>query len=225
MNSYIFASVGSWHKKIYQEKTRSLPGKWTYVGEPKELTLDKLESIKPKYIFFPHWRWKVPDEIVNNYDCICFHETDLPFGRGGTPIQNLILRGFKETVISAIKMTPELDAGPIYIKRRLSLKGAAQNIYTRSARTVFRMIKEIIEKNIAPRAQNGRVTFFKRRTPSQSKIPKNVEMLEQLYDFIRMLDAEGYPHAFIESGRFRIEFTRARLHEDFLNAQVNIAFT
>ena len=46
----------------------------------------------------------MPSEIIRNYECICFHETDLPFGRGGSPIQNLIVRGFKTTKISAIKM-------------------------------------------------------------------------------------------------------------------------
>ena len=49
----------------------------------------------PKYIFFPHWSKKVDTKIVNNYECVCFHETDLPYGRGGSPIQNLILRNQK----------------------------------------------------------------------------------------------------------------------------------
>ena len=35
--------------------------------------------------------------------------------------------------------------------------------------------------------------------------------LVQVNDFIRMLDAEGYPHAFIETPRLRFEFTRAQL--------------
>ena len=41
--------------------------------------------------------------------------TDLPFGRGGSPLQNLIVRGYKETMLSAIKCVGEVDAGPIYI--------------------------------------------------------------------------------------------------------------
>ena len=31
-------------------------------------------------------------EIHENYKCIIFHMTDLPFGRGGSPLQNLISR-------------------------------------------------------------------------------------------------------------------------------------
>lgn len=46
--------------------------------------------------------------------------------------------------------------------------------------------------------------------------------LAALHDFIRMLDAEGYPHAFIEHGCFRLEFTRAALFGDRLVADVKI---
>ena len=45
--------------------------------------------------------------------------TDLPFGRGGSPLQNLIERGIKQTKISAIKCVKELDGGDIYLKRDL----------------------------------------------------------------------------------------------------------
>ena len=34
--------------------------------------------------------------------------TDLPYGRGGSPLQNLIIRGFESTKISAIEFKMEL---------------------------------------------------------------------------------------------------------------------
>ena len=52
--------------------------------------------------------------------------TDLPFGRGGSPLENLILRGHTSTVISAIKCAPELDSGDIYLQKPLSLYGSAE---------------------------------------------------------------------------------------------------
>ena len=47
--------------------------------------------------------------------------TDLPYGRGGSPLQNLIVRGHKETKISAIKVVKELDAGPVLSSLELML--------------------------------------------------------------------------------------------------------
>jgi len=37
--------------------------------------------------------------------------TDLSYGRGGSPLQNLIVRGYKDTMISALWIEKELDSG------------------------------------------------------------------------------------------------------------------
>ena len=63
----------------------------------------------------------IPKKIYSNYDCIVFHMTDLPYGRGGSPLQNLIVRGHKETKISALNVQSGLDTGDIYLKKKLIL--------------------------------------------------------------------------------------------------------
>ena len=42
------------------------------------------------------------------------------------------------------------------------------------------------------------------------------------YDQIRMLDAQGYPHAFIEFNGMRLEFRRVAQRSDGLHADVRI---
>jgi len=176
----------------------------------KELTLAKIKKINPEYIFFPHWSWLIPEEIYKKFKCVIFHMTDVPFGRGGTPLQNLIERGVRYTKISAIKAIGELDAGPVYLKRNLTLTGSAEKIYRRASHIVFsNMIPLIIDKNLVPVPQKGRVVMFKRRHPRNSRLPKRVKALDGIYDFIRMLDAEGYPKAFIDYGDIHIEFSSA----------------
>ena len=81
------------------------------------MSADLVRSLKPRYVFFPHWSWKVPDDILGATECVCFHMTDVPFGRGGSPLQNLIVRGHTETRVSALRMVSEPDAGPVYMKR------------------------------------------------------------------------------------------------------------
>jgi methionyl-tRNA formyltransferase len=61
--------------------------------------------------------------------------------------------------------------------------------------------------------QSGEVVVFKRRKPEESNM-KNAEDIRKVYDLIRMLDAEGYPHAFLETDHLRIEFTQAVLQPD-----------
>ncbi len=50
------------------------------------------------------------------------HPSLLPIGRGSTPIENAILKGDRETGISLIKISQELDAGDIYAQEKLSVK-------------------------------------------------------------------------------------------------------
>ena len=69
--------------------------------------------------------------------------TDLPYSRGGSPLQNLILRGHQETQIIALRCVAELDAGPIYMKRPLSLEESAYEIFVRAADVVQEMIEDM----------------------------------------------------------------------------------
>ena len=66
------------------------------INNKSQLSKDKLADFIPDIIFFPHWNWIVPDTIYESFKCIVFHTAPLPYGRGGSPIQNLILRGFKK---------------------------------------------------------------------------------------------------------------------------------
>jgi methionyl-tRNA formyltransferase len=62
---------------------------------------------------------------------------------------------------------------------------------------------------------------FKRRKPEESDVAR-IGDLQKLYDHIRMLDAEGYPHAFLETEHLRLEFRRASLEPDRVTAEVTI---
>src|SRR5690349_7716249 len=77
----------------------------------KDLSSETLEQIKPEFLFFPHWSWLIPEKIHSQFDCVIFHMTDLPYGRGGSPLQNLIIRGHQETMLSALKCVKVFDAG------------------------------------------------------------------------------------------------------------------
>jgi len=219
--NYLVATVKSWNIDAYEKYTPQLDGDWFLVSNNEELTMECVKEINPRYIFFPHWSWIVPSEITDNYECVCFHMTDLPYGRGGSPLQNLIIRGHKETQITALKMTPELDAGDIYQQEPLELSGSAQEIFTTAASKIYKVVQEIIQNNPTPESQVGDVTLFERRVSEQSEIPKGLS-IGVIYDYIRMLDAETYPRAYIDYGGVRLLFDRATLIKGKLTARVEI---
>lgn len=193
------------------------------IEKNEELDIKFINFFKPDYIFFTHWSYYINPTIFKNYTCVLFHMTDLPFGRGGSPLQNLILKGFTKTKISAITVDKELDAGEIYLKHTLDLNGSAQEIYKRASKIIYNyMIPQIINKLIVPKKQQGQITYFTRRQKHQSEIPPDLNSLEKLYDFIRMLDADSYPKAFIKKGAFVYEMYDAKFVNGNLKCQVTV---
>lgn len=215
--SYILAASKAWALEAFVAKRAALPGSWSIVSTANDLNA-AIEKQSPRYIFFPHWSEIVPEELTNKFECVCFHMTDLPHGRGGSPLQNLIADGYEKTVLTALRMTSELDAGPIYEKRPLSLEGSAAEIFQRAAPIVSELIETIVINEPLPEVQSGTPSVYKRRSPEQSRLPLGVGA-RQIFDHIRMLDAPGYPKAFIDYGEWRLEFDHAECKADEVEAR------
>ncbi len=219
--SYIIASQRPWNAELANRLMERTSQNFTLVSEHSELTEEKLKKSQPKYIFFPHWSNRIPATVWQNYESIIFHMTDVPYGRGGSPLQNLIMRGHESTMITALRCVEELDAGPVYLKRSLSLSGSAEEIFIRADKVIEEMIMEILEKQPIPQPQVGEPTFFTRKKPADGNIA-HAQSTRELFNMIRMLDAEGYPHAFLELGNFKMEFKQATQQDDFIEATVII---
>lgn len=182
-----------------------------------DLNYRSISDFNPKYIFFPHWSWIIPEKIYNNYECVVFHITDLPYGRGGSPLQNLIVRKVYDTKISALKVEKELDAGKIHLKTDFYIGlGSAEEIYINASSIIFsEMIPHILENNPVPQEQTGDPVVFIRRKPGESDMAQeDFRSLHDVYDFIRMLDAEGYPKSFIKLGKYKVEFSDVHKRSD-----------
>lgn len=215
MSNYLIASHKSWNSSLIDDMKLVFPNdNWFFIDNKQDFNSDNLKNIAPEYIFIPHWSYIIKEDIYKFYNCIVFHMTDLPYGRGGSPLQNLISRGFSETKISAIVVEKKIDAGPVYLKKNLSLLGNAEEIFIRANKVIGVMITEIINKKIKPEPQIGTPTIFKRLTPEMSLITNELKNTGYLFDHIRMLDAEGYPKAYLETEFFKFEFTRATLKSD-----------
>ncbi len=220
---YLVATIKKWNIDNYRLfKKTDKKNTYFLIKDKKSLAYAKIKKINPRFIFFPHWSWIIPKEIWSNFNCVVFHMTDLPYGRGGTPLQNLILRGYKKTKISALKVDGGLDTGDVYLKKNLSLAGSAEEIYQRASKIIFnKMIPEIIKKQPISVKQTGKVVKFFRRKPEQSRLGNNLS-LDKMYDYIRMLDAEGYPRAFMETQKLKIEFFQVKLKNKKLIVKAEI---
>ena len=206
---YIFCAHRKWAKELFKKLVKRYKH-IILVTDPKKLTFNYIHQVNPKYIFFPDWSWIIPSNIVNNYKCVCIHESNLPKFRGGSPIQNQIINGIEKTKSTAFLMTEDLDKGDILLQRDLSLKGSLNEIFDRIIKNDYELIVQIVAGKYKLKKQKGKPTLYKRRKPEQSELKNLNYSKKYLFNFIRML-ADPYPNAFIMIGRRKMKFKSANL--------------
>lgn len=215
--NFIIITKRKWNNENYKNLKKNI-----FIFD--KINIKKIRKINPKIIFFIHWSKYISSLIYNKYLCIQFHASNLPKGRGGSPIQNQILKNIKKTKISAFKVSKKLDSGPICSQENLSLEGNAFKILNRLEIKCLKIIKKIIKtKNLKFRKQKGVATYFRRRTPLDSEIVfQKIKSSKKLYDFLRMLDAPGYPKAFIKLNKFKLTFDNIKIFKNRIYANVEI---
>tara|TARA_Y100000748_G_C15474302_1_gene480106 strand:+ start:618 stop:1280 length:663 start_codon:yes stop_codon:yes gene_type:complete len=207
--NYVYCAHRKYSLNVFKKLKKKYKN-FILVNGKDNLTLPKIKKINPQFIFFPDWSWIVPNEIIKNYQCICIHESNLPKFRGGSPLQNQIIRGIKKTKSTAFLMDDKLDAGKILLKKDLSLDGTLDEIFQRMEKNNYDLIIKIIQGKFKLLSQKGKPTFYNRRKPSQSELKNLNHSKLYLHDFIRML-SDPYPNAFIKIGKKKIVFKSSKL--------------
>ena len=181
-----------------------------------------LESLEPDLVLFYGWSWIVPKEVVDTFLCLCLHPSALPKYRGGSPIQNQIISGERDSAITIFRMTEGIDDGGICFQEWISLEDNIECIYERIFRVGLKGTVEVIEKLKENKLEfteqdEDQATVFDRRKPAQSEITVDEiksEGAEYIYNKIRML-TDPYPNAYITCGDgSRVYLTEAHLESE-----------
>ena len=220
----LLLSSRPWNGALADRLCQRLNLRVEIITNPCQLKQDAIAKINPKWIFVPHWSHWIPESIWGEWPTVIFHMTDLPYGRGGSPLQNLIQRGHTTTMITALRCGAGLDSGDVYLKQPLNLLGSAEEIFLRADEVIEDMIEHIVTKEPIATPQEGEPVLFSRRTPDQSDLANcTIGDIHSWHNQIRMLDAEGYPHAYLDVNGMRLEFRRVAKRSDGLHADVRIA--
>lgn len=149
-------------------ETKFVP-RFLFEREPSTLQMvQAIEAYDPALVFFPHWSWRVPSTIWRRFACINLHCTPLPYGRGGHPIENMILRGHKSTVLTAHRMAEEMDAGEVYgTSAPVSLSGPRLEILRRFREPAAELMARIVREKPTPQPQVGEPVHFSRLTAEE----------------------------------------------------------
>ena len=122
---------------------------------------DKIDKVinetNPDYVFLIGWSWIISQKLIDKFSIFCFHPSDLPNYRGGSPIQHQILDNVLKSKMTMFQLNSKLDGGPIYKKKNLNLNTSMQNIFFNLEKNTFLLLRDF-HKNIK---KNKKIILFK----------------------------------------------------------------
>lgn len=192
----------SWAIEIYNNLKKNTDHNFLIEKDKNNSLIEKIIDYNPDIILFYGWSWIVPKDLLLKYKCLMLHPSPLPLFRGGSPIQNQIIRGHLDTKLSIFIMNNEIDAGPIVAQEKMSLDGNISDIFKRMTQIGTKLTIQLLEEGFFPVEQDEKLaTYYKRLSPDKSEI--TLKELEEesslyLYNKIRMLQ-DPYPNAFIRT--------------------------
>ncbi len=153
---------------------------------PDNFTSEKeynfIRDLKPNIVIVVAYGKIIPKNILDleNVNFINIHASILPKWRGAAPIQRAIMNRDKETGISIMKITEELDAGPVmrYAKLKITddcnYESLSKKMSNLAASTIIDSLQILENKNEKFISQDkSKATYAKKINKSESKINWN----------------------------------------------------
>lgn len=149
------------------------------------------------------------DILKRNKHNLVIHESDLPRGRGWSPVAWQVLDGKNRIPIVLFEATEQPDAGPIYMKDTIELDGSEllPEIREKQAEKTADLVYRFIElwPNLGGKPQEGEPTYYPRRCIEDDALDPKKSIIDN-FNHLRIVDNEKYPAWFEHHGRkYRIK--------------------
>jgi len=137
---------------------------------------------------------------------LVIHASNLPKGRGWSPISWLILDGQHQFTVTLFEALNDVDAGPIYAQRNFELRNTELIDEWRNelAEVIMKLAGEFVARYPdsvgASRPQEGESTYYEKRGPKDSELNIDKTLQEQ-FNLLRIVDNERYPAFFSYKGK------------------------
>jgi methionyl-tRNA formyltransferase len=167
----------------------------------------RIVELQPHAVFHNGWSWIVPDALLALCPNVTQHPGKLPKDRGGSPIQNQIRNGETWTYANVMKLSAQLDAGPVYEREKISLAGTADDVWARMTATGVVLSRRFLGNLTNPAYEakpqaDARPTFYKRVTSDQAELRPQDQTAVQMHDIIRA-HSETDPNSYVKAAYFK----------------------
>lgn len=140
-----------------------------------------------------------PELLARNTWNLVVHASDLPKGRGFSPLVWQVLEGQNDIPLTMITMAEAADAGDIVMQRNLRFEGHELNdeMRTQMGDAIVEMCVEMATSSQPPLTspQSGESTWYARRKADDSRLDVDRTLAEQ-FDLLRVVDNDCYPAFF-----------------------------
>jgi methionyl-tRNA formyltransferase len=213
----LFGGFRDWALRVHADLAKDWP--MELVSSPAAFEQMVAEH-RYDVIILAGWSWIVSKSIVEAMEVVGIHPSDLPRYAGGSPIQNQILDGVRNSAVTLFRLTPTLDLGPIIYKEPICLEGHLAQVFDEIERASVMVLRRYLSNwpNVPSVSQPAEDLISRRRLkPAASRLTTQALATltcRELWDFIRCRE-DPYPNAFLEdeTGRLIIrwvEFEPAR---------------
>ena len=136
---------------------------------------------------------------LNKYNLVV-HESDLPKGKGWSPLTWQVIEGKRNIPITLFEANSLIDSGDIYEKINIKTSGyeLIDELRFLQVEATTKLILNFIEKypNIKGEKQKGKESFYRKRTKNSSEL-NILESIKDQFNLLRVCDNERYPAFFI----------------------------
>jgi methionyl-tRNA formyltransferase len=156
------------------------------------------EDVKDNDVVFILGYTRILNDLFLNSNKLnlVIHESDLPKGKGFSPVQWQILNGQNEIVFTLFEATKEFDSGDIFLQKSIFFTGYElfDEIREIQARKTLELIGEFLEKypEHDRKKQKGKETVFLRRKYNNDELDINKTIKEQ-FNHLRIANNNEHP--------------------------------
>jgi len=159
-----------------------------------------------------------PQILARNLWNLVVHASELPQGRGFSPLVWQILEGKNTIPLTMITMAEDVDSGDIVMRRELVFQGHELNDEMRNTmgQAIVDMCFDFATRSTAPTSvpQNGAPSWYPRRRLEDSALDIDQSLATQ-FNLLRVVDNNSYPAFFDLNGyRYTLSITRQLWEED-----------
>ena len=195
----VLSDAGSWINAMIPE----LMEEWGAQGHKVAWQHSPREAEAADFCFCLGLGQLVPAEVRQRFrHTLVVHGSDLPKGRGWSPLTWLILEGADRIPMTLLEAVDSVDAGRIYLQEWFSLEGheLLDEMHACQAESTRRLCRRFVDEYPRPvndaREQTGVPSWYPRRGPEDSALDSEQPLSTQ-FDLLRVVDNARYP-AFFE---------------------------